>query len=323
PLVLLVADPLRLSFLVISFHPPYGVLIAVYAIIGYGNGLEDSGWCSWTGNMVNANRIQGFLHAFYSLGGTISPLIATSMINKSGLPWYAFYYMMAAAAAVELVTSAWAFWPQTAAKYREETSRQSEEQGGRTREALKSRVTWLCALFFLSYMGTEVTLGGWVVTFMNRIRSASSYQAGMSATGFWAGMTVGRAGLGFVTEHFGERICVCVYLACAIALELIFWLVPTFIVSAIAVAFLGFFLGPLFPACIVMATKLLPKHLHVSAIGFATALGGIGGAVMPFATGAIAQAKGVQVLQPIVLALLAVVAATWLMLPRVKKRTDD
>ncbi len=34
-------------------------------------------------------------------------------------------------------------------------------------------------------------------------------------------------------------------------LELLFWLVPRFHVSAVAVAFLGFFLGPLFPAAIV------------------------------------------------------------------------
>jgi fucose permease len=50
-------------------------------------------------------------------------------------------------------------------------------------------------------------------------------------------------------------------------LELLFWLVPQFIVSAIAVSFVGFFLGPLFPATVIAATKLLPKHLHVSAIG--------------------------------------------------------
>ena len=155
---------------------------------------------------------------------------------------------------------------------------------------------------------------------MMRIRSASHYASGISATGFWAGMTVGRVMLGFVTEHFGERISVIIYLAIALGLELIFWLVPQFIVSTVAVALLGVFLGPLFPAGIVMSTKLLPQHLHVSAIGIATAIGGTGGAIFPFITGAIAQARGVQVLQPIVLSLLAVILVLWLSLPRIKKR---
>ena len=106
------------------------------------------------------------------------------------------------------------------------------------------------------------------------------------------------------------------YLGIALALQLVFWLVPNFIASAVSVAFLGFFLGPLFPAGVVMAARLLPSHLHVSAIGFATALGGTGGAVFPFAVGAIAQAKGVGVLQPIILALIVVIAGLWLSFPR-------
>ena len=106
------------------------------------------------------------------------------------------------------------------------------------------------------------------------------------------------------------------------ALELIFWLVPQFYVSAVAVAFQGFFLGPLFPAAVVAATKLLPRHLHVSAIGFAAAFGGSGAAIFPFAVGAIAQAKGVQVLQPIILALLVVITGLWLCLPRFRRKND-
>jgi fucose permease len=95
------------------------------------------------------------------------------------------------------------------------------------------------------------------------------------------------------------------------ALELIFWLVPQFYVSAVAVSFQGFFLGPLFPAAIVAATKLLPRHLHVSAIGFAAAFGGSGAAIFPFAVGAIAQAKGVQV-----------ILGLWLCLPRIHKKNE-
>ncbi|QPG95464.1 hypothetical protein C2857_000762 [Epichloe festucae Fl1] len=91
-----------------------------------------------------------------------------------------------------------------------------------------------------------------------------------------AGMTLGRALLGFVTERFGERLCLTIYLAICVGLELLFWLVPLFVVSAAAVAFLGFFLGPMFPGAVMMTVKLLPKKIHVSAIGFAMALGGTG-----------------------------------------------
>lgn len=60
--------------------------MVLYVFIGYGNGLEDAGWCAWTGNMVNANRIEGIMHSFYSGGATLSPYIATAMITKAELP---------------------------------------------------------------------------------------------------------------------------------------------------------------------------------------------------------------------------------------------
>lgn len=70
-----------------------------------------------------------------------------------------------------------------------------------------------------------------------------------------------------------------IYLLAALGFEIIFWLVPQFIVSAVAVALLGFFIGPIFPSTVVVVTKLLPAEMHVAAIGFSAAIGGGGAAV--------------------------------------------
>lgn len=158
---------------------------------------------------------------------------------------------------------------------------------------------------------------------MLRVRDAGAYASGVSGSGFWAGMAAGRAALGFVTERFGERLCISIYLGFCLALQLLFWLVPQFVVSAVAVAFLGFFLGPMFPGAVMVTAKLLPKDIHVSAIGFAMAIGGTGGTVFPFIIGAVAASRGVWVLQPIVLSLIVVVAIVWFLFPRIKKRDED
>lgn len=183
-------------------------------------------------------------------------------------------------------------------------------------------MVWLSALFLLGYVGVEVALGGWIVTFMIRVRHGAAFASGMTATGFWLGITVGRLVLGFVTPRIGEKLAIAIYLPIAMALELLFWLVPQFYVSVVTVALVGFFLGPMFPAAVVACTKLLPKHLHVSGIGFAAAFGGSGGAMFPFAVGAIAQAKGVKVLQPIIVALLAIIWLLWMGLPRMARKQD-
>ncbi|KXJ88611.1 major facilitator superfamily domain-containing protein [Microdochium bolleyi] len=319
-----------ITYVVMALHPPYPVLIVINVVAGFGNGLTDACFSSYLSQFENPNSIQGLLHSCYSVGALFSPFVATSLIVKAGLPWYTFYYIMVGLSVVEWFGLSAAYWSKTGEVYRREHPRDSTAEdasgsgtaapGSRTREALKSKVTWLVTVYLFTYMAIEVSLGGWVVTFMLRVREASPYDAGLSGTGFWLGMAVGRAALGFVTEKWGERLCVTVYLALAVALQLVFWLVPQFIVSAVAVAFVGLFLGPVFPGGVMMAAKLLPKHLHVSAIGFAMAIGGTGGTVFPFAIGAIAQSKGVQVLQPIVLALICVVGLLWLAFPRVRKR---
>lgn len=94
------------------------------------------------------------------------------------------------------------------------------------------------------------------------------------------------------------------------------WLVPNFYASAVAAAFQGFFLGPLFPSVVQVMTMLLPKHLHVTAIGFVAAFGGSGAAVIPFIVGAIAQNRGVESLMPFVVALSVAILLLWLALPR-------
>nr|POF02399.1 bypass of stop codon protein 6 [Quercus suber] len=309
-----------IAYIIIAIHPPYPVLVIVFILAGLGNGLEDSAWNAWIGAMENANEVLGFLHGFYGLGATIAPLIATTMITKSGLPWYYWYYVMIGCGVIELGTSAHAFWSANGAAFREENPRTSDAAGSRLKEATlrlpAARVTWLAALFLLGYVGSEVALGGWIVTFMLRVRHGGDFASGMTATGFWLGVTLGRVILGFVTGRIGEKLAIAVslntdirqarskstlitfagkiYLPLSAGLQLLFWLVPQFYVSAVAVSLVGFFLGPMFPAAMVACTKLLPKHLHVSGIGFAAAFGGSGGAIFPFAVGAIAQSKGVQ-----------------------------
>ncbi|KAF3800504.1 hypothetical protein GCG54_00003402, partial [Colletotrichum gloeosporioides] len=288
------------GYIPLALHPPYPVLPVVLLFTGLGNGLEDSAWNAWVGNMQNANELLGIIHGAYGVGGTIGPLIASAMVTKGQkLPWYAFYYVMIGVTVVEFAVALTAFWGATGDVHRQ--THQPSTSGGRTttRSVLKKPITWLLSLFLLGYVGAE----------------AEPFLAGVTVVLFWLGLTTGRVILGFITGRIGEKRAIAIYLVLSVALELLYWLVPSFVASIIFVTFLGFFLGPLFPAVIVAATKLLSNDYHVSAIGFAAAFGGGGAAIFPFAIGAIAQSKGVQVLQPIIMAILVFILALWLCLP--------
>ena len=158
--------------------------------------------------MQNANEILGFLHGSYGFGAVLSPIIATTMVTKARLEWYIFYYILIGAAVFELAFAVTAFWTETGQKFRDANPRSNDKKGGRTKEALGNRVTWICSVFLLIYVGIEVALGGWVVVFMMEIRHATPFAAGVSATGFWVGITLGRIVLGFVTPKIGEKLAI-------------------------------------------------------------------------------------------------------------------
>lgn len=307
------------AYAVTCAHPPFPAIPVIFSLTGIGQGLQDGAWNAWVGNMANGNELMGILHGAYGLGATIGPLVTTSMVTKGGLQWYTWYYVMTGLAVFELIIGWYAFRASTGAVYRAKhpaaPTIAGKKPASRTAEALRSPVTFLVAGFLFLYVGVEVALGGWVVTFMRELRDGEDFASGMVATGFWLGLTVGRVVLGFITGRIGEKLAVTIYLALCVGFQILFWQINNFLSSAIFIAWLGFFLGPLFPAAIMVATKLLPRRLHVSAIGFVAAFGSSGAAVFPFAVGAIAQASGVWVLQPFALALIAGIFIIWVILP--------
>jgi len=80
----------------------------------------------------------------------------------------------------------------------------------------------------------------------------------------------------------------------AAGLQLVTWLVPNYICSAVCICFTGFFLAPIFPCAIVMITELIPDELHVGVIGLFGTVGGAGAAAMPFVLGAMSDRVGWQ-----------------------------
>lgn len=153
------------------------------------------------------------------------------------------------------------------------------------------------------------------------------------ATGFWLGVTFGRLLLGFPAARWGEKRMVWIYTFIALCIQFVFWFVPSVPVSAVSAALIGFFIGPIFPCAVALATKVLPGHLHVSVIGFIAAfgitpgreggvmVGSLGAALIPFAAGLLAQAKGVQSLMPLLVALEVGMLGIWSFVPT-KSRVD-
>jgi hypothetical protein len=69
---------------------------------------------------------------------------------------------------------------------------------------------------------------------------------GYISSGFFGGLALGRIALVWFNTRIGERRVIYIYAAIVIALDVIIWRVPSLIGDAVAVSFIGFFLGILY-----------------------------------------------------------------------------
>lgn len=315
-----------------GFHDParggFEVFLVATVIGNLGSGLLDGSWCAWAGGLgQRRNTVQGLLHGSFSVGAGLGPFLAGTMFSAWNSPWWHWFYVLLGSAVLQGLVLCWVFRFEDGRRYRETLDPElfrpraldvlSEAQpSARPKGALKHAVTWICAAYFLAYVGTESAISGWIVTFMRRARHASTYISSLSSSGFWIGMAAGRFLLGPVTDKLGVRTATACYLLIAFASQVVLAVVDLAVVSVIAVTLVGFFLGPLFPSGIVMMTRLLPKELHVGAVSFVASVGQLGAAAGPFAMGSMVQFLGIQIFQVFILAMLAVTLLTWLLFPR-------
>ncbi|BGP25716.1 hypothetical protein JCM10295v2_004649 [Rhodotorula toruloides] len=181
-------------------------------------------------------------------------------------------------------------------------------------QALTNRATLLTAIFILFYVGAEVSMGGWIVTFMIDKRNGGP-DAGYTATGFWFGLMLGRVLLNPINVRVGEKRVLYFYTVIALALEFAVWFADSLVGNAIVVAVIGVLIGPVYPVAISVLTKVIPRRLHATSIGFCASFGQIGAAACPFATGALAGLFSPAVLQPVMIVLFAIMLGLWVGVP--------
>ncbi|KAF8850346.1 hypothetical protein BDZ45DRAFT_751854 [Acephala macrosclerotiorum] len=127
--------------------------------------------------------------------------------------------------------------------------------------SLLSLLPILGALLTFAYQGAEVSISGWVTTFLISDRSGEPKYVGYVSGGFWYRITVGRFILGHAAYRIDEKTFVYLLGCSAIGFQLLVWLIPNVIGDAIVVSIVGLLLGPIYPCGQSMLSKLLPNRI--------------------------------------------------------------
>lgn len=322
-----------IAFVVLATGPPFPICLVTYSILGFGTGLTDSGWSAWGASLRWPNVVQGPLHSSFGVGCILGPMLAVAIINR-GYTWHNLYAVMVLLVIIELAIQLWAFWSDTAKHYREthpneatpaliEDDREIEESADLVNQTdaptavgsvnpLRFRGTWLCCAFFFVYVSIEFTYSDWIVTYMRRARHTPYTTAGLASSIFWLGMSIGRIGLGPITERFGVKRCVIAYLFTSACFQIAFKNIESTALALVMLALNGSMLSVTFPSGLVLLSSSVPRHAQVGAVAAACAVGQIGGASVPFMIGFMAERVGIDRLLDVVLALTAILIFVWL-----------
>lgn len=313
--------------------PPFPVVVVAFAFIGYATAINlalNNVFCS---TLANAAVVLGVAHGAYGIGGVCGPIIATALVSH-GVVWSRYYLFTLGIRVFCCGYAGWAFWghekeaPVRLLNALEQTaSRQAVEAGepGKREllaQALRNRVTLMGALSTFAYQGAEVSISGWVISFLINYRHGDPAQVGYVTAGFWGGITVGRFTLSHLSHRVGEMRFLYGLGIGAIAFQLLVWLVPNVVGDAVAVGIVGLLLGPVAPCSTVMFVRLLPRRLQTTGVSFISSAGSSGGAVVPLLTGLLAQVSGTWVLHPICIGFFVLMLLCWIALPSVNKREE-
>ncbi|ORY62893.1 major facilitator superfamily domain-containing protein [Pseudomassariella vexata] len=317
---------MALAYVPIVCTAPFPVIVVSFFLAGFGLSLNLAIGNVFCANLANGTTMLGLMHGSYGVGGTIGPLIATAIVTAANQVWSRYYLLTLAFAAFNLGFATWSFWDYEKEAGPDASLLHDSPPGTRQVSAIlaafKSKIVLLGALFIFSYQGAEVSISGWVISFLISSRNGSPSAVGYVTSGFWGGITLGRFVLSPLGSKMGERSFVYACVVGATVFELLVWWVPNIMGDAVSLAIVGLLLGPVYPCAAAVFTRNLSRQEQVSGLGIISAFGSSGGAVAPFTTGILAQAVGTFVLHPIAIGLFTVMLGCWYGISVMRKRTE-
>ncbi|KAF9650312.1 MFS general substrate transporter [Thelephora ganbajun] len=289
------------SWIIQAPAPPFPLFVISYFLGGFGFAMQDAQLNGFVAALEHHKETRvGIIHAFFGLGAFAVPLVSTKFADSPH--WSLHYLTSIGVASTCIVCSSLVFRFRKQDEILEEIGQPPRERGtneqNHYRQIMSQRAVHVMAFFILIYVGIEVTLGGWIVTYIINVRGGGP-SSGYISSGFFGGLTLGRVGLLWVNRLIGERSAVFLYGILIMVLEITIWKIPSLTGNAVTVSFVGAFLGPMFPIVINHASKVLPHWLLTGSIGWITGFGQTGSAVLPLVTGTLAQRAGIWTLHPL------------------------
>jgi fucose permease len=194
---LILAELFQLSaYIILVCTPPYPLVVIAFFLLGFGAAINLALNNVYCANTHPSSVILGLAHGSYGVGGIVAPIIGTAIVSR-GILWSRFYFLTVGLRLCCIAFSAFAFWSYqedseqhllTALEMTASRQRASEDTASKLKDlkvALKNRVTIFGALFVFAYQGAEVSISGWIISYLINYRDGDPTKVGYVTAGFW------------------------------------------------------------------------------------------------------------------------------------------
>jgi fucose permease len=300
---------------------PAWALFPPFALVwGLGSGAIDSALNGYATRHYSVRHVN-WLHACWSVGATLGPVIMTAALSWTGSYRGGYAGIAGALAAMGVAFAATRrSWDDQMEGSSLSTSRAPTATIGAFR-TLESGLVWLQITLFFTYTGLEAGAGQWCFTVLREQHDLGVEAAGAWTAAFWASLLAGRVAGGFLVDRVGSdrllRLSAFAVVAGALAFAS-----GDGAANRVGLIVLAGALAPVYPTLMARTPTRLGRAASVHAIGFQVSAATLGAAALPTGLGVITSRAGLGVVAPAVAAVAVVFLALHELLLRVTPRAD-
>ena len=313
-----------------SFSPNIWVFLLCAIPFGLGAGAVDAGLNNYVALHYKASHIS-YLHCFYSVGVTVSPVFMSLALAKLG-DWHMGYRIAGFVQLGIALTSVLAIplWSKVAAQTAKAGKASDPSEQGEPdftprslslrEQARDAGISWIWLIFAVA-VDLEVLVGNWCSTFLVKIKGMEpAYAAAMTAL-YYFGLAAGR----FVSGLLSRKLTPWQIIALSLAvwpLSVVFFVLPLPpAVSGIGLLFAGLGMGPLYPNFVYLTPRNFGRDVSQSIMGSQSASAYLGLIAVPPLFGLLVNNFGVGLYPPFLAVVYVIqLAAVLLFVRHLKKR---
>ncbi len=296
---------LTIAEVVYSFLPSWGWMLAAAPVAGFGFGIVEAAIGALIIEFVVNNKAVAMsrLEVFFGLGALLMPSVAGYLIYI-GLWQWSFPFV----ASVSLITLIiWVVFPfgKSDRMLGADSHTNVDKNGNKPRYQRQTLpILIMMMLFFLIYVGLEMSLVHFFPSIIMNVTEASPSMATASLTLFWATMVVGRLFSGHLAERAGYVKYLTISSTGSLIFLILFSLMTNLWSSFAMILLLGLMMSGIFAMALIFANERMPGMAERTT-SLLVAFGGIGGALLPRLIGWMLDEYSLQATQLVLISLTA------------------